>query len=160
MTTGLSDTSTFVDDDIRPKGYRRPDILVSTAWLAAHLHDPRIRLLESNEDTLLYGAGHIPGALEIDWHRDLNDTVVRDYVGPADFEGLLRRLGIDESTTVVLYGDKHNWWATYTFWVFRLFDFPERRLRIIDGGRAKWEREDVRGGGRTTHRIPARCAGG
>jgi thiosulfate/3-mercaptopyruvate sulfurtransferase len=144
MTTAIADDSTLVDGDIGTKGYRRPDVLVSTAWLAARLDDPRIRLLESNEDTLLYGVGHIPGALEIDWHRDLNDAVVRDYVGPAEFETLLRRLGIDESTTVVLYGDKHNWWATYTFWVFRLFDFPEHRLRILDGGRAKWEREGRR----------------
>jgi thiosulfate/3-mercaptopyruvate sulfurtransferase len=126
---------------IKAKGYARPDALVSTAWVAEHLSDPKIRILESDEDVLLYDMGHIPNAQKIDWHADLNDEVIRDYISPAAFERLLRRLGIDESTTVVLYGDKSNWWATYAFWVFRLFDFPENRLRILDGGRARWEAE-------------------
>ena len=126
---------------IPEKGYARPEVLVSTAWLAANLHDPTLRVLESDEDVLLYHTGHIPGAQKIDWHTDLNDAVMRDYVSPAQFQALLRARGIDESTTVVLYGDKSNWWATYAFWVFRLFGFPEARLRILDGGRAKWEAE-------------------
>ena len=128
-------------DEISRKGYARPDMLVSTAWLAEHLDDRELRVLESDEDVLLYHTGHVPGAQKIDWHTDLNDPVQRDYVSPEGFQALLREKGIDESTTVVLYGDRNNWWATYAFWVFRLFGFPEERLRILDGGRAKWEAE-------------------
>jgi thiosulfate/3-mercaptopyruvate sulfurtransferase len=127
------------DSAITEKGYAQPDALVTTAWLAKHLTDPAIRILESDEDVLLYGLGHIPNAQKIDWHEDLNDPVQRDYVDRAAFEAVVRRLGIDETNTVVLYGDKSNWWATYTFWVFRLFGFPN--LKILDGGRAKWEAE-------------------
>jgi thiosulfate/3-mercaptopyruvate sulfurtransferase len=123
------------------KGYARADALVSTEWLAANLNDPKIRILESDEDVLLYDVGHIPGAQNIDWHEDLNDPIARDYIARDAFQSLLRRLGIDETTTVILYGDKNNWWATYTFWVFRLFDFPNDKLRILDGGRNKWESE-------------------
>ena len=127
------------DQEIDVKQYARPEALVSTAWLAAHLHDPGLRLLESDEDVLLYELGHIPGALKIDWHADLNDDVQRDYVGRVEFQALVRRLGIDERTTLVFYGDKNNWWATYALWVFQLFGFAG--ARILDGGRAKWEAE-------------------
>ncbi len=126
---------------IEERGYARPDVLVSTTWLADNLDDPKLRLLESDEDVLLYDLGHIRGAQKIDWHDDLNDPVVRDYINDAGFERLLRRLGIDQTTTVVLYGDRNNWWATYAFWVFRLFGFPESQLRLLDGGRAAWEAE-------------------
>jgi thiosulfate/3-mercaptopyruvate sulfurtransferase len=98
-----------------------------------------IRILESDEDVLLYEMGHIPNALKIDWHNDLNDGVVRDYVSREAFEALLRERGIDEGTTVIFYGDKNNWWACYAFWVFRLFGFAN--ARVLDGGRAKWEIE-------------------
>jgi thiosulfate/3-mercaptopyruvate sulfurtransferase len=128
-----------VDPEIAAKGYAHPEVLVSTAWVAEHLGDPSLRLLECNEDVLLYATGHVPGAQALDWHVDLNDTVVRDYVDRATFEGLLRRLGIDESSTVVFYGDKNNWWACYAFWVFKLFGFPG--ARVMDGGRLKWELE-------------------
>jgi thiosulfate/3-mercaptopyruvate sulfurtransferase len=121
------------------KGYAHPEVLVSTEWLAAHLSDPGLRILESDEDVLLYATGHIPGAQRIDWHTDLNDETVRDYVDREQFQALVRRLGIDESHEVVFYGDRNNWWATYAFWVFRLFGFP--RARILDGGRMKWEQE-------------------
>jgi thiosulfate/3-mercaptopyruvate sulfurtransferase len=107
--------------------------------VAERLGDPSLRLLESNEDVLLYDLGHVPGAQKIDWHADLNDAVVRDYVDRTQFEQRLRALGIDESTTVVFYGDKNNWWATYAFWVFQLFGF--RNARVMDGGRMKWEQE-------------------
>jgi thiosulfate/3-mercaptopyruvate sulfurtransferase len=123
------------------KGYAHPEMLVTTDWLAAHLRDPSVRVIESDEDVLLYDTGHIPGAQKVDWHADLNDEVVRDYVGREQFEQLLRGRGIDESTTVVFYGDKNNWWAAYALWVFRLFRFPESKLRLLDGGRAKWEAE-------------------
>jgi thiosulfate/3-mercaptopyruvate sulfurtransferase len=125
---------------IAQKGYARPDSLVSTEWLAANLADPSLRILESDEDVLLYDIGHIPGAQKIDWHADLNDPVLRDYVSRVQFQELLRSRGIDESTTVIFYGDKNNWWATYAFWVFQLFGFTN--ARILDGGRVKWESED------------------
>jgi thiosulfate/3-mercaptopyruvate sulfurtransferase len=124
---------------IEQKGYAHPEALVSTEWLAEHLDDPGIRIIESDEDVLLYHTGHIPGAQKVDWHEDLNDPVVRDYVSPEQFQRLLRAKGIDEHTTVVFYGDKNNWWATYAFWVFQLFGF--RNARILDGGRTKWEAE-------------------
>ena len=128
------------DQDIAAKQYARPEALVSTQWLADHLDDPKVRILESDEDVLLYDMGHIPGAHKIDWHIDLNDQVQRDYVSRAEFQALLRRLGIDDSTTVVFYGDKNNWWATYALWIFRLFGFTN--VKVLDGGRAKWEAED------------------
>ncbi|HEU4631476.1 MAG TPA: sulfurtransferase [Gemmatimonadaceae bacterium] len=140
-TTPTPPTAGYAGPSIAEKGYARPDMLVSTDWLAERLADPTLRVVESDEDVLLYDMGHIPGAQKIDWHQDLNDPVQRDYVDREQFQALLRRKGIDTSTTVVFYGDKNNWWATYAFWVFRLFDFPESKLRILDGGRAKWEAE-------------------
>ena len=135
-------TNAAIDPSVERKGYARPEVLVTTDWLAQHLDDPTIRVIESDEDVLLYDTEHIPGAQKIDWHSDLNDPVVRDYIDAEHFSELLRSKGIDESTTVVLYGDKNNWWATYAFWVFRLFGFPEERLRILDGGRTKWVQEE------------------
>ena len=130
---------TSPDSGIEVKGYARPDVLVTTDWLAAHLDDPSIRIIESDEDVLLFDTGHIPGAQKIDWHADLNDPLIRDYVAREHFQELLRAKGIDESTTVIFYGDKNNWWAAYAFWVFRLFGFNNAKL--LDGGRAKWEAE-------------------
>lgn len=124
---------------IAERGYTNPDVLVSTEWVAAHKDDPSVRLLESNEDVLLYDLGHIPGALKIDWHDDLNDRLRRDYVSKEQFENLAGRLGITPDTTVVFYGDKNNWWATYAFWVFQLFGHDN--AKILDGGRAKWVEE-------------------
>ncbi len=116
--------------------YARPEVLVDTEWVASHLEDPKVRLLESNEDVLLYETGHIPGALKLDWVGDLNDPVVRDYLDKAHFEQLMSRLGIANDTTVVFYGDKNNWWATYALWVFKLFGHED--TRILNGGRKKW----------------------
>ena len=118
------------------KGYANADVLVSTEWVADNLSDGNIRLLESNEDVLLYDTGHIPGAQKIDWQEDLNDAVVRDYVGQNQFQELMERLGISNDTTVVFYGDKSNWWATYAFWVFQLFGHTN--AKVMDGGRQKW----------------------
>lgn len=132
-------TRGVVDPAISAKGYVHPEALVTTAWLAQHLDDPHVRILESDEDVLLFDTGHIPGAQKIDWHEDLNDPVIRDYLSPAQFQALLRRLGIDTTTTVVFYGDKNNWWATYAFWVFQLFGFTN--MALLDGGRSKWEAE-------------------
>ena len=98
-----------------------------------------MRVVESNEDDLLYPSGHIPGAVQIDWTEDLNDPVRRDYIGKEDFEKLMSRLGITPETTVVFYGDKSNWWASYALWVFQLFGHDN--VKLMDGGRLKWEQE-------------------
>ena len=124
---------------IESRGYIHPEVLVSTGWVAEHLNDPQVRIIESNEDPLLYATGHIPGAVEVDWTRDLNDPVRRDYLGREGFEALMRRHGISRDTTVVLYGDRNNWWATYAYWVFQLFG--HEKAKIMDGGRIKWSNE-------------------
>jgi thiosulfate/3-mercaptopyruvate sulfurtransferase len=116
--------------------YAHPEVLVDTGWLADHLNDPNLRLIESNEDILLYDQGHIPGAIKIDWIGDLNDPVVRDYLDREGFEKLMSSKGISNDSTVVFYGDKNNWWATYAFWVFKLFGHQD--VRLLNGGRAKW----------------------
>jgi thiosulfate/3-mercaptopyruvate sulfurtransferase len=116
--------------------YARADVLVDTTWVAEHLNDSNIRLLESNEDVLLYDLGHIPGAVKIDWVADLNDPLVRDYLDKERFEQLMSEKGISNDTTVVFYGDKNNWWATYAFWVFQLFGHTN--AKILNGGRKKW----------------------
>lgn len=116
--------------------YAHPDALVSTDWVAEHLDDPNVRIVESNEDILLYDTGHIPGAVKIDWVSDLNDPVVRDYLDGQRFAQLLSEKGIGRDTTVVFYGDKSNWWATYALWVFRLFG--HNKVKIMNGGRKKW----------------------
>jgi thiosulfate/3-mercaptopyruvate sulfurtransferase len=136
---------------------------VSTEWVSQHLNDPSIRLIESNEDTLLYASGHIPGALHVDWTQDLNDQVRRDYITRAGFEALMSRLGATRDTTVVFYGDKNNWWACYAFWVFQLFGHTS--ARVVDGGRLKWEKEarlltrDVPKPAATTYKAPERSDG-
>lgn len=116
--------------------YSHPESLVSTAWLADHLADPNLRIVESNEDILLYSTGHIPGAVHIDWTTDLQDQTVRDYISPEAFARLCGRHGIGPETTVVFYGDKSNWWACYAFWVFHLFG--HQHCKIMNGGRDKW----------------------
>jgi thiosulfate/3-mercaptopyruvate sulfurtransferase len=126
-------------NDIADRGYANADVLVSTEWVAAHLDDPNVRIVESNEDQLLYTAGHIPGAVEVDWTADLNDRVRRDYLDREGFAALMSRIGATPETTIVFYGDKSNWWATYAFWVFQLFGHTN--AKIMDGGRLKWEQE-------------------
>ena len=121
---------------VNNKGYAHPDALVSTQWVADHRADPHVRIVESNEDILLYEQGHIPGAVQIDWVGDLNDKVRRDYLDRQGFSDLMARYGIANDTTVVFYGDKNNWWATYAFWVFQLFGHIH--AKVMDGGRAKW----------------------
>ncbi len=126
--------------NIDARGYTKADVLVSTDWVEEHLKDPNIRLAESNEDPLLYSSDHIPGAVEIDWTRDLNDPIRRDYLGRTAFEKLMRRIGATRDTTIILYGDKNNWWATYAFWILQLFDHTN--AKIMDGGRLKWIKEN------------------
>jgi thiosulfate/3-mercaptopyruvate sulfurtransferase len=125
--------------EINTRGYRNPDRLVSTHWVADHLEDSNVLIIESNEDPLLYSAGHIPGAAEVDWTRDLNHPIRRDYLEQPEFEALIQRLGITPETTIIFYGDRNNWWATYSLWVFGLFGF--HNTKIMDGGRIKWEKE-------------------
>lgn len=145
---------------IEARGYAQPEVLVSTEWVATHLNDANIRLVESNEDQLLYRSGHIPGAVEVDWVADLNDPIRRDYLDRAGFEKLAAQIGITPETTVVFYGDKNNWWATYAFWVFKLFGHAD--LRIMDGGRQKWMDEgrdltrDIPENAATIYAAPAR----
>jgi thiosulfate/3-mercaptopyruvate sulfurtransferase len=121
-------------------GYARPEVLVSTQWVEDHLNDPGIRIVESDEDVLLYEQGHIPGAVKLDWLTDLQDQVRRDYVDRQRFEQLCSERGIGNDTTVIFYGDKNNWWATYAFWAFQLFGHT--RAMIMNGGRQKWIAED------------------
>ena len=116
--------------------YAQPEVLVSTDWVAQHLNDPKIRIAESNEDVLLYDTGHVPGAVNIDWHSDLNDPLQRDYINPEQFAALMSRNGITPDTTVVFYGDKNNWWASYALWVFQLFGHTN--VKLMNGGRMKW----------------------
>ena len=120
--------------------YARPEALVDTAWVAEHLNDPKVRIVESDEDVLLYETGHIPGAIRIDWHTELNDPLRRDYLDKEHFEQLMRQKGIANDTTVVFYGDKNNWWACYAFWVFQLFGHD--KAKIMNGGRKKWIEEN------------------
>jgi thiosulfate/3-mercaptopyruvate sulfurtransferase len=117
-------------------GYANPDVLVETDWLAEHLNDPNIRIVESNEDVLLYDQGHIPGAVKVDWTTDLQDPVVRDFIGSEQFAALCSRLGIGNDTTVIFYGDRNNWWAAYAYWFFKLMGHPNQK--ILNGGRKKW----------------------
>lgn len=119
--------------------YAHPEVLVSTEWVEDHLKDPDLRIIESNEDVLLYDMGHIPGAVHIDWQRDLQDHTVRDYIQPASFAALCSKNGITPDTTCIFYGDKSNWWSCYALWVFRLFG--HQKVKIVDGGRDKWIKE-------------------
>ncbi|GEA88207.1 sulfurtransferase [Cellulomonas cellasea] len=116
--------------------YAHPERLVTTQWLADHLGTEGLVVVESDEDVLLYETGHIPGAVKIDWHTDLNDADVRDYVDGERLAQLLGSKGIGRDTTVVIYGDKNNWWAAYTLWVLSLFGHED--VRLLDGGRNTW----------------------
>ncbi len=119
--------------------YAHPERLVTTEWLGNHLGDDGLVVVESDEDVLLYETGHIPGAVKVDWHTELNDPIIRDYRDPEAFAELMRAKGINRSDTVVFYGDNFNWWAAYALWVFSLFGHED--LRLLNGGRAKWIEE-------------------
>lgn len=127
-----------VELDPSPKfaAYAHPERLVSGEWLEQRLGTPGLVVVESDEDVLLYETGHIPGSVKIDWHTDLNDPVERDYIDGAAFAALVGSKGISRDTTVVIYGDKNNWWAAYALWVFTLFGHED--VRLLDGGRDKW----------------------
>lgn len=119
--------------------YAYPDYLVETDWVSDHLNDPQIRLVESDEDFLLYETGHIPGAVKVDWFTTLQHPVWRDFLTREEFEYLCSNLGIDNRTTVIFYGDKNNWFACYALWLFEYYG--HRNLKIMNGGRAKWTAE-------------------
>ncbi|HUY76599.1 MAG TPA: sulfurtransferase [Ktedonobacterales bacterium] len=121
------------------QGYAHPEMLVDTAWVAAHLDDPNVRIVEADEDPLLYDIGHIRNAVKLDWHTDVQDPIRRDFVNQAAFEALMDRYGVANDTTVIFYGDKNNWYAAYSFWLFKLYGHKDARL--MNGGRAKWEAE-------------------
>ncbi len=128
-----------VDSAARFAEYAHPNRLVSTEWVEANLDTPGLVIVESNEDVLLYETGHIPGAVKIDWHTELNDPVERDFLKSEAFAKLASAKGISRDSTVVFYGDKSNWWAAYALWVFTLFGHKD--VRLMDGGRAKWHEE-------------------
>ena len=142
------------------QGYAHPEKLVSTQWVAEHLTDPKVRIVESNEDILLYNRGHIPGAVHIDWIADLNDPLARDYLNRTQFEQLMSKHGISNDSLLVFYGDRSNWWACYALWVFELFGHTNSA--VMDGGRLKWEQEsrpmtrEVPSHESTTYRAPER----
>jgi len=116
--------------------YAVPEVVVSADWVREHSGDPKVRIVESSGDALLYPMTHIPGAVKIDWHNDLQDQTIRDYVSDEDFEKICRDNGISNDTTVVFYGDDNNWWACYAFWAFKLKGHKD--CRILDGGRRYW----------------------
>ena len=116
--------------------FAHPERLVSTEWLSAHLGAPGLKIIESDEDVLLYDVGHIPTAQKVDWHLHLNDPVTRDYIDGEAFAELMRSKGISRDDTIVIYGDKNNWWAAYALWVFTLFGHED--VRLLDGGRTAW----------------------
>jgi len=124
------------DTDSKLAEYAHPERLVTTAWLEKHLGDPGLVVIESDEDVLLYDTGHIPGAIKVDWHTELNDQVTRDYLNGEQFAELLSAKGVARDSTVVIYGDKNNWWAAYALWVFSLFGHED--VRLLDGGRTAW----------------------
>ena len=126
-----------VDTSAEFTGYAHPEKLVSGEWLEANLGTPGLVVVESDEDVLLYETGHIAGSVKIDWHTDLNDPLTRDYIDGEAFAKLLGSKGISRDTTIVIYGDKNDWWAAYALWVFTLFGHED--VRLLDGGRAKWE---------------------
>jgi thiosulfate/3-mercaptopyruvate sulfurtransferase len=125
-----------LDTNEKFSAYAHPEVLVSTEWLEENLGTPGLVVVESDEDVLLYDVSHIPGAVKIDWHTDLNQPVVRDYLQGAEFAELAARSGIKRDSTVVIYGDASNWWASYALWVFKLFGHED--VRLLDGGREKW----------------------
>jgi len=132
-------------------GYAHPEVLVEPDWLEAHLNDPQIRIIEANEDPDLYDKGHIHGAVRVHWKQDLQDPIVRDWVPKDRFERILGELGISNNHLIVLYGDRNNWFATYTFWLLKYYG--HRDARILNGGRDRWLRE-----GRKTSLEPPRLA--
>jgi thiosulfate/3-mercaptopyruvate sulfurtransferase len=137
--------------------YAHPEYLVDTEWVAKHLDDPNVRIVESDEDPLLYPIGHIPGAVQVDWFSTLQHPLRRDFVTKEQFEEVCSKLGINNDITIVFYGDKSNWFACYALWLFQYYG--HKNVRIMNGGRALWEQEkrplvkEVPSYARTTYRA-------
>jgi len=121
------------------KDYAHPEYLVETNWVAEHLDDPNVRIIESDEDALLYNMSHIPGAVRIDWFTTLQHPVRRDFLTKEQFEEVCSEAGISNDMTLVFYGDKSNWFACYALWVFQYYG--HENVKVMNGGRAKWEQE-------------------
>jgi len=117
-------------------GYTHPEVLVETDWVADHLGDPKLRLVEVDVDTTAYDSGHIPGAVGWNWKKDTQQTLRRDIPDKAGLEALLGRAGISNDTTVIFYGDNNNWFATFAFWLLKLYGHQD--ARVMNGGRQKW----------------------
>jgi thiosulfate/3-mercaptopyruvate sulfurtransferase len=141
-----------IDPDPKINRYAHPERVVTTQWLADHADDPSVVIAESDEDVLLYETGHIPGAVKIDWHADLNDQITRDYVDAEGFARLMSAKGITRDTTIIFYGDNFNWWAAYALWVCSLFGHAD--VRLLDGGRQRWVAEGRPMTTDATHRTP------
>lgn len=120
--------------------YAHPEYLVDTEWVTNHLNDPNVRIIESDEDPLLYSIGHIPGAVQVDWFSTLQHPLRRDFLTKETFEEVASKLGITNDTTVVFYGDKSNWFACYALWLFQYYG--HQNVKIMNGGRTKWEQEN------------------
>ena len=135
----MSGTEIATSGQSAAAGYAHPEALVETSWVAEHLHDATVRLIEADEDVLLYEVGHIPGAVKLDWHVDVQDRTNRDFINQQGFEQLMSHYGVSNDTTIVLYGDRNNWYAAYAFWLFSMYG--HKSLKIMNGGRAKWEAE-------------------
>src|SRR3954464_3089555 len=125
------------------------DVLVETDWVEQHLDDPSIRIVEVDENPALYADAHIPGAIGFDWKKDLQDQVKRDFLGPAEFGELFGSRGISNDHTVVLYGDRNNWFAAYTYWYLKYYGHDN--VRLMNGPREKW----IAGGRPTSTDVPA-----
>ena len=144
----MSGTETATPGASASSSYIHPEVLVETSWVADHLNDATMRLIEADEDVLLYEIGHLPGAVKLDWHVDVQDPVDRDFLDQQGFENLMSRWGISNDTTIVLYGDKNNWYACYSFWLFTMYG--HKNMKIMNGGRQKWENE----GRQLTKEVP------
>lgn len=137
--------------------YAHPEYLVDTEWVAQHLDDPNVRIIESDEDPLLYPMGHIKNSVQVDWFTTLQHPLRRDFLTLEQFEDMASRLGITNDTTIVFYGDKSNWFACYALWLFQYYGHKD--VRIMNGGRNKWEQEkrplvkEIPSAARTTYRA-------
>jgi thiosulfate/3-mercaptopyruvate sulfurtransferase len=120
--------------------YVHPEYLVETGWVAEHLNDKNVRIIESDEDPLLYSVGHIPGAVQVDWFSTLQHPLRRDFLTKEKFEEVASKLGIKNNTTVIFYGDKSNWFACYALWLFQYYG--HKNVKVMNGGRLKWEQEN------------------
>ena len=123
------------------KNYAYPEVLVDTNWVEDHINDSKVRIAEVDYDpTTNYHLGHIPGSVLLDWKKDINDPVSRNILSQSACEQLLRSIGVNNDTTLILYGDFNNWFAAFTFSVFQYYGFGD--VRIMNGGRRKWLEED------------------